>query len=218
MAEIAELIAADNLHIMRWQVRLSELRRQGDPGSGPALHAAWDTLAVLIDLHMAAEDEVCGPAIAGTGPRGPALARQARDAHQDIREILREAGEYPPGSPLWWQLAAEALAAWTRYLHWQVYGPLADYRQRTAPGLRARLACQWRAFMDARIRDQYPDPPPQVPTCQLRQAWTAATVPQLADPAFAAIACICPSCTLDLERAYLSPPAPTRTGTGGCAG
>jgi len=62
MAEIIELIAADHLHIMRWQVRLAELRhRRGEPGHAPALAVTWNTLASLIDLHMAADEEACGP-------------------------------------------------------------------------------------------------------------------------------------------------------------
>jgi hypothetical protein len=152
MAEIAELIAADYLHIMRWQMRLAELRpRRGDPAVLPALAAIWDTLASLIDLHMATDDEVCGPAIYGTGPHGLNLAREAADAHEDIREIIRETGLYPPGSPLWWTLATATLAAWTRCLHREVHGPLADRRRQASPALRARLARQWRTFMDARI-------------------------------------------------------------------
>jgi hypothetical protein len=39
---------------------------------------------------MAADEEVCGPAIYGTGPHGRDLAREARDAHRDIDEIIRE--------------------------------------------------------------------------------------------------------------------------------
>jgi hypothetical protein len=68
MAEIIELIAADHLHIMRWQVRLADLRRhRGEPGCAPELAAAWDTLAAVIDLHMAADEAVCGPASTAPG-------------------------------------------------------------------------------------------------------------------------------------------------------
>jgi hypothetical protein len=200
MAEITELIAADYLHIMRWQMRLAELRqRRGDPAILPALAATWNTLASLIDLHMAADDEVCGPAIYGTGPHGLNLAREAADVHEDIREIIRETNLYPPGSLLWWTLATATLAAWTRYLHREVYGPLADRRRQASPAQRARLARQWRAFMDAQIRDRYQDPPPHIPTCQLRQTRPAASVPRLADPAFAPLACVCPACTRELD-------------------
>ena len=200
MAEIIELIAADHLHIMRWQVRLAELRhRRGEQGDAPALAVTWITLASLIDLHMAADEEVCGPAIYGTGPHGRDLAREARDAHSDIGEIIRATSQYPPGSALWWALVTAALAAWTRYLHREVYGPLADGRRRASPALRARLGRQWRAFMDGQIRDRYQDPSPQVPTCQLRQTRPAATAPRLADPAFAPLACVCPACTHELD-------------------
>jgi hypothetical protein len=200
MAEIVELIAADHLHIMRWQVRLAELRhRPGEPGDALSLAATWDTLVSLIDLHMAADEEICGPAIYGTGPAGLELVREVRDAHEDIREMIRETGRYPIGSPRWWDLATAALVAWTRYLHREVYGPLADGRRRISPALRAQLARQWRAYMDARIRDRYQDPPPRVPTCRLRQAHPAAIVPRLADPAFASLACVCPACTRELD-------------------
>jgi hypothetical protein len=88
---------------MRWQVRLAELRhRRGEQGDAPALAVTWITLAGLIDLHMAADEAVCGPAIYGTGPHGRDLAREARDAHSDIGEIIRATSQYPPGSALWW--------------------------------------------------------------------------------------------------------------------
>jgi hypothetical protein len=184
---------------MWWQLRLAELRHRAEPSQTLALAITWDTLAGLIDLHMAADEEVCGPAICGTGPAGLALAREARDAHEDIREIIRETSLYPPGSRPWWDLVTAGLAAWTRYLHREVYGPLADCRRQASPALRARLARQWRAFMNARIRDRFQDPSPQVPTCQLRQARPAAAVPRLADPAFAPLACVCPACTRELD-------------------
>jgi hypothetical protein len=199
MAEIVELIAADHLHIMRWQLRLAELRHRAEPSQTLALVTTWETLSGLIGLHMAADEEVCCPAICGTGPAGLDLAREARDAHEDIREIIRETSLYPPGSRPWWDLATAALAAWTRYLHREVYGPLADCRCRASPVLRARLGRQWRAFMDARIRDGFQDPPPGIPTCQLRQAWVAAAVPRLTDPAFAPLACVCMACTEELD-------------------
>jgi len=148
------LIAADHLHIMRWQTRLAELRHgHGDPDASPTLAATWDTLAGPITLHMAADEEVCGPAIYGTGPHGAGLAQEARDAHNVIRDIL--------------------------------------------PALRARLARQ-RPFMDAQIRNRYADPPPQIPTCQLRRS-RAAEVPRLADDAFAPLACACLARTRELD-------------------
>src|SRR5689334_14551930 len=109
MAEIIELIAADHLHIMRWQVRLAELRhRRGEPGHAPALAFTWNTLASLIDLHMAADEEVCGPAIYGTGRMaGTWPGKQGTRAGTSTRSSARPA-TIRPGSALWWALVTAA--------------------------------------------------------------------------------------------------------------
>lgn len=201
MADIIDLITADHLQIMRWAAKLGELCRQGaDGNSGTTLAATWVTLASLIDLHMRADDEICGPAVFGTDPEGQILAREYRDAHEDIREIIRETSLQPPGSPLWWRLARTALAAWAEQLDQEQHGPLASRRRRADPALRERLARQWRTFKDAQIREQYPQASPEIPTHQLRQDGRApAAVPRLADPAFGPLACTCPACTRTLD-------------------
>jgi anti-anti-sigma factor len=210
VADIIELLEASQLHILRWQARLGQLRRQrGAPAPGPEVAAAWDTAACLIDLHMQADDEICAPAIYDSTTPGRALARSARDAHDDIREILRETGLQPPGSPLWWDVATTALSAWALQLDYEEHGPPAECRHRADPALRAQLAGQWRAFREAFIRDQYPGAPAQLPTCQLRRARPA--TPRLADPAFGPLACTCPDCTERLARGLPSAP-----GIGGC--
>jgi hypothetical protein len=107
MCDILDLITADYLHIMRWAARLGELSRQHGAGSRPALVSTWLTLAGLIDLHMRADDEICGPAVFGAAPRGRALARPAKDDHDDIRAMIGETSRYPPGSPPWWHRAPD---------------------------------------------------------------------------------------------------------------
>jgi hemerythrin HHE cation binding domain-containing protein len=199
MADIMELILADHLQIMRWAARLVDLHRRGrDDRAEPA--ATWETLAALIDLHMRADDEICVPAVLGDGPAGRAMTRQIRDGHDDIREIIRETSLQPPGSPSWWHLARTALSAWAAQLDTEQRGPLAACRHRADPALRERLAGQWRAFADARIRDQYPHAPAEIPTHRLRQDSRApVTVPRLADPRFGPLACTCRVCTRALE-------------------
>jgi hypothetical protein len=203
MCDIIDLIRADYLHIMRWAAQFGELGRQDSEESRPALASTWLTLASLIDLHMRADDEICGPVVFGTAPRGRALARQARAGHEDIREMIGETSLYPPGSPPWWHLARAALAAWAVYFDQEEHGALAEYRHRADPLLRNQLATRWRAFAEAQIRDQYPQPPPQIPTCQLRQDGKVPPgVPQLAAPAFGPLACTCQDCTDMLDRAF----------------
>src|SRR5690348_8475991 len=64
MADINELILADHLQIMRWAGLLGDLSRRARGRDDRAeLAATWETLVTLIDLHMRAEDEICGPTV-----------------------------------------------------------------------------------------------------------------------------------------------------------
>jgi hypothetical protein len=204
--DIIDLVKADHLQIMHWAARLGELSgRDGDQDSGPALARTWLTLAGLIELHMRADEEICGPAVFGANARGRVLGRELREAYEGIRQIIAETRLHPPGSPPWWLLARAALTAWAVQLDTEEHGPLADSRYRADPALRARLAGQWRAFTEAQIRDQYPQAPPDIPTHQLRQDSKApAAVPQLADPAFGPLACTCRACTRALDWTIFS--------------
>jgi hypothetical protein len=202
MADISDVIRADDAHILCWQARLGQLHRGADPASCPDLAATWDTVTTLIDVHARAEEEICDPAIYGTGPQGRTLAAQARDGRQDICELIGDTGLQLPGSPRWWDLASAALAAWALHLDDDEHGPQAGYRRRADRGLREHLARQWRAFTEAVIRDQsYPAAPPQLPTCQLRLARPA--TPRLAHPAFCPLACTCQSCTGRLDLLFV---------------
>jgi hypothetical protein len=194
MADISDLIMADGAHILCWQARLGRLRRGAGPAPGPGLAATWDTVSALIDLHARAGEEICGPALYGTGSRGRTLAGQARDARQEIRGVIGEAGLQIPGSPRRRDLATAALAAWALHFDDEEHGPPAGYRRRAGRGLREHLARRWRALTEAAIRDRsYPAAPPQLPTCRLRLAHPA--TPRLADPSFCPLACTCPPCT-----------------------
>ena len=201
MTDIIDLIEASQLHILRW---LDELgRRPGAPSPGRfGLAATWDTVATLIDLDMRADDEVCAPAIYDRTPQGRALARQSRQAHAEISELIGETSQQPPGTTLWWHLATTTLTAWSRQYEDEEHGPPGQCRRRADPVLRQQLGRQWRAFREACIRDRsYPDEPSQLPTCQLRLARPA--TPRLADPAFCPLACTCQAC--DSQPAGIRP-------------
>jgi hypothetical protein len=205
MRDIIALVEADHLHITRWAARLGELSRRDSGPELPVLVSTWQTLASLIELHITADEEICGPAVFGPRKRGRVMAGETRAAHEDIREIMREASLQPPGSPQWWHLVRAALAAWAVQLDLEEHGPLAEHRRRADPALRERLVGQWRAFTEAQIRDRYPQAPPDIPTHQLRQdSHAPATVPQLADPSFGPLACTCRACTRTLDQTIFS--------------
>ena len=141
MCDIIDLVETDRLHIMRWVARLGELGRQdSSQGADPVLVRTWQTVAYLIELHMSADEEICGPAVFGADGQVRVLAREIRDAHEDIREIIRETSLQPPGSPPWWRLVRAALAAWAVQLGLEAHGPLAERRRRADPALRERAA------------------------------------------------------------------------------
>jgi hypothetical protein len=75
------------------------------------------------------------------------------EAHDELREIIREARLQPAGSPLWQQLTAAVLAAWASLPGREEHGILDDLH-RAGPALRQQLAGQWQAFIAAQIRDQ----------------------------------------------------------------
>lgn len=144
VVDITDLVQASHLQIARWQARLGELRRHAGPaagrGAGPGLAATWATLAALIDMHMRAEEEICGPAVGRAAPHGAALSREIRDAHADIREMIAETGLQRPGSPRWQDLAATVLSAWTRHCDDEEHGPAAAWLRGADPALRQLLA------------------------------------------------------------------------------
>jgi anti-anti-sigma regulatory factor len=199
--DIGDLIGADQLHILRWQGRLGQLRRDRDSRSEAAV--TWDTLAALIDLHMRAEDEVCGPAFYATATGDAALARQLRDDHDDVREIIREANLQPAGVPSWWRLAGAALDAWSGQYYYEQQGRPGHCRHGADPALRRQVLRQWRAFREDYICDLYGDARTGLPACQLRLA--CPVTPRLADPAFGPLDCTCEACTARLPFVPRSP-------------
>ena len=62
MADIIDLIRADQLHITRWAVKRRRLSHQAGTRQHRAeLITTWETLGRLIELPMRADEEICGP-------------------------------------------------------------------------------------------------------------------------------------------------------------
>lgn len=201
MANIIDLVRADHRHIMIWQAELVDRGHQGsDRGRRRALGSTWNTVAHLIDLHMSAEDEILALPLRAAGTRDPAQASEGADAHEDIREIIRETAVQPPGAPLWWRLATAALSAWAGEVDRQEHRILPEFARRTSAAQREALCREWRAFAEAHIRDQVPDAPPHVATCQLLRTRPSPGVPYVASAAFDPIYCTCPDCEAKLDR------------------
>lgn len=202
MADVIALIRTDCVHILRWQAALGYLRHQPTcpGGADPPLAWTWHITSCLIDWHMSAQDDICGPVLSGTGPPGLCQASEVRAEHQDIRELLAETSLQPPGTPRWWQLAEATLAAWASQADREGHGFLAGLAGCTGPGWRQRLGRQWVAFMNARVLDQYPHAPAGLTACQLRRAHILRVLPRLDGLCPGPLFCSCPACAAALER------------------
>lgn len=224
MADIIALIRADHRHIMIWQAELDELGcEDSDLAHRQALASTWNALACLIDLHMTAADEILGPAMRDAGIWDFAQAREAIDAHEDIREIIGETYLQVPGSPAWWRLTTAVRSAWADEADEEERRILPDLAGRCDAAERERLCRQWRELTEACIRDQIPDAPPQAATCQLRRARPMPSVPRVASIAFDPISCTCTDCdnaldpTLPALSARPRPAPPPVASDGGSA-
>lgn len=154
VADIVELILADHARIRRLSAVLDDaVRGAGQPGACEMLSQAWARLAGLIELHAAAEEEICYLALFGNGTDAMAELQSAIADHDDIREGVKEAALHKVGSGAWWRAVTALRRASTEHLAGEEQGVLADFRRRARPTLRDDLARQWVAFILARTRD-----------------------------------------------------------------
>jgi len=154
VADIVELILADHARIRRLFAVLDDaVRSAGQPGACEMLSQAWARLEGLIELHAAAEEEICYLALFGHGTGAMAELQSAIADHDDIREGAREAALHEVGSGAWWRAVTAVKRASTEHMASEEQGVLADFRRRARPTLRDDLARRWVAFILARTRD-----------------------------------------------------------------
>lgn len=156
-ADISELVMADHRRIRRLSAALDDAARW-DGGSGSTLAHAWLRLAGLLEVHTAAEEEICYLPMSRYRP-GAAEDRHAAIAdHDDIREAIREASLHQPGSGPWRRAVRAALACNADHLDREEHGLLAESLADLSMAQRRELGRQWRAFvaawrLDAASRD-----------------------------------------------------------------
>lgn len=147
MTDVIELIRADHRRILRLASVLDSTgRSSGEVGPDTALASVWDWLAGLIEVHTAAEEEICGLTFRRLG-------LQCGPDHDDIRAALQEAGLRRPGSDDWWQAVSAAILLCTRHFSSEEREILPALREGAALAARRDLACQWRRYVLAWMRD-----------------------------------------------------------------
>jgi hypothetical protein len=146
--DITELILSDH-HEMR---RMFALLDDMDPSDRQRLSAVWRRLAVLLDVHADAEEQVFYPQVlkVGTGAGGKDSAgAETEDAvhdHNEIRDAVREVGHREPGSDEWWEAVSQAREANGDHMAEEEREALPDFRRHAGLDLRHRLAVEFAAL------------------------------------------------------------------------
>lgn len=148
MPDIFDLILGDHEQIRRLAAVLDPARSRDEPQITCAAAGAWEQLAVLLEMHTRAEEEICFLPMFGTGRDGTQYVDAVAD-HADIREAAREARLAPAGSARWWAAVGCAVTACTDHLACEESGVLAAFARRADFRLRQELGRQWVLFCAA---------------------------------------------------------------------
>ena len=146
--DITELILHDHDEQRRMFAILDEI----DPADDRKLAAVWQRLAILLEVHADAEEELFYPRLldVGHGAGGEKSASsETKDAvhdHNEIRDAVHEAAKHKTGSDAWWQAVVAARKANSTHIAEEERGALADFRHNAALQARHDLGVQFAAF------------------------------------------------------------------------
>lgn len=145
--DITELILNDHHEQRRMFALLDET------GDDPArLGPIWDRLAILLEVHADAEEQLFYPRLlhVGTGAGGVgSAAAETKDAihdHNQIRDAIHRAAQHPVGSQEWWQGVLEAREANSDHMGEEEREALADFRRHASLQVRHDLAVEFAVF------------------------------------------------------------------------
>jgi hypothetical protein len=161
--DITELILADHHEQRRMFAILDEVGN--DPGR---LEPIWTRLAILLEVHANAEEELFYPRLLAVG-QGADGAEDAEDEtkdairdHDDIRDGIRRASQQPVGSDAWWQAVNDTQIANSDHMAEEEREALADFRRHASLQDRHELGVQFAVFEAAHasgipLQDKDPD-------------------------------------------------------------
>lgn len=145
--DITELILNDHHEQRRMFALLDEL------GDDPAkLGPVWNRLAILLEVHAAAEEKLFYPRLlrVGEGAGGVDTASaETKDAihdHNQIRDAVAEARQHPVGGEAWWNSVIDAREANSDHMGEEEREALADFRRTATLQARHDLALEFAVF------------------------------------------------------------------------
>ena len=142
MDDITSLIMEDHHRFRLGFARLDDARTPAE------LAAVWTPLALHLDIHADAEEEILYPHLlrdAGGDDAEEETDDAIRD-HNKIRDGIEEARKHPIGSDEWWSGVWTARRENSEHLAEEEDEVLPDFRKHATLELRAELAAQWLRF------------------------------------------------------------------------
>jgi len=141
MDDITALILDDHAAFRRGFARLDDLE------DAEQLAAAWDALALHLEIHAEAEERILYPHLLQehTDDAEAETDDAIRD-HNKIRDAIDAAKEHPAGSDTWWAAVWDARKENSEHLTEEEDEVLPDFRKHAATQLRLDLGEQWLTF------------------------------------------------------------------------
>jgi hypothetical protein len=146
--DITQLILDDHHEQRRLFAMLEQITR----ADTEVLSALWGRLAVFLELHAAAEEEIFYPALLQVGlaaRRKSGVEDETLDAihdHNDIRDAVAEVAKHPVGSDDWYTAVAAANLANGDHMAEEEREGLTDFRRLASLQRRHDLAVAFAAF------------------------------------------------------------------------
>jgi hypothetical protein len=148
--DITQLILDDHFEQRRRFAMLEQL----DPGDAAALQAVWSRLAVFLEVHAAAEEQIFYPELLKAGLAGGAGGTQTAEAetldaihdHNDIRDAVLAVAGHEVGSAGWFAAVAAANEANSDHMGEEEREGLTYFRRHASLRLRHELAVAFAAF------------------------------------------------------------------------
>ena len=146
--DITQLILDDH-HEQR---RLFAILEQVDRGQTGVLAAVWGRLAVFLELHAAAEEEIFYPGLLQVGlaaRRGAGVEEETLDAigdHNEIRDAVAEVARHQVGTDGWYAAVAAANLANSDHMGEEEREGLTDFRRLASLQRRHDLAVAFAAY------------------------------------------------------------------------
>jgi hypothetical protein len=148
--DITQLILDDHYE----QRRRFAMLEQMDPGDTAALGAVWSRLAVFLEVHAAAEEQLFYPELLAAGLAGGASGTQTAEAetldaihdHNDIRDAVLAVAGHEVGSAGWYAAVAAANEANSDHMAEEEREGLTYFRRHASLRLRHDLAVAFATF------------------------------------------------------------------------